>query len=71
MSESSGQGDALSESCPNDDSHGAVGCAEVIRQVWLLLDGECGPDTREQLRRHPRRVPAASSTTGSRSGSRR
>ena len=40
MSEFSGQGGAPPDACPNDESHGSVGCAEVIRQVWLLLDGE-------------------------------
>ncbi|MCV7099621.1 mycothiol system anti-sigma-R factor [Mycobacterium palustre] len=43
--------------CPNDHSHGGVGCAEVIRQVWLLLDGECNPDTREKLRQHLEACP--------------
>jgi anti-sigma factor (TIGR02949 family) len=57
MSELSGQGGATPEACPNDESHGSVGCAEVIRQVWLLLDGECGPDTREQLRQHLEACP--------------
>jgi mycothiol system anti-sigma-R factor len=27
-------------------------CAEVIAEVWTLLDGECTPETRAQLRRH-------------------
>ena len=53
MSQLSGPGDT----CPNDDDHGAVGCAEVIRQVWLLLDGECTPESREQLRRHLEACP--------------
>ncbi|MCA2245738.1 MULTISPECIES: mycothiol system anti-sigma-R factor [Mycobacterium] len=57
MSEFAGQGGASPEACPNDESHGSVGCAEVIRQVWLLLDGECGPDTREQLRQHLEACP--------------
>ena len=34
------------------DSHGAMGCAEVIAEVWTLLDGECTPETREKLRQH-------------------
>lgn len=46
-----------SDTCPNDDAHGAVGCAEVIRQVWLLLDGECTPESRDQLRRHLEACP--------------
>ena len=53
MSELSGP----SDTCPNDDDHGAVGCAEVIRQVWLLLDGECTPESRDQLRRHLEACP--------------
>jgi mycothiol system anti-sigma-R factor len=27
-------------------------CAEVIAEVWTLLDGECTPETREKLRKH-------------------
>jgi mycothiol system anti-sigma-R factor len=27
-------------------------CAEVIAEVWTLLDGECRPETREKLRKH-------------------
>ncbi len=53
MSEFSGP----AEPCPNDHSHSDVGCAEVIRQVWLLLDGECNPDTREKLRQHLEACP--------------
>jgi anti-sigma factor (TIGR02949 family) len=38
----------------SDDSHshGDLGCAEVIAEVWTLLDGECTPETREKLRQH-------------------
>jgi anti-sigma factor (TIGR02949 family) len=54
MSESS---DRPADACPNDHAHGDVGCAEVIRQVWLLLDGECTPDTRESLRHHLEACP--------------
>ena len=57
--------------CPNDHSHGDIGCAEVIAEVWTLLDGECTAETREQLRQHLEECPDASSITGSRSGSRR
>jgi anti-sigma factor (TIGR02949 family) len=53
MSEFGGPG----EPCPNDHSHGDVGCAEVIRQVWELLDGECSPDIREKLRQHLEACP--------------
>jgi anti-sigma factor (TIGR02949 family) len=38
------------------DSHG-VGCAQVIAEVWTLLDGECTPDAREKLRQHLEACP--------------
>ena len=53
MSEFSGP----AEPCPNDHSHGDVGCAEVIREGWTLLDGECTPETRERLRQHLEACP--------------
>ena len=43
--------------CPNDHAHGGVGCAEVIAEVWTLLDGECTPETREKLRQHLEACP--------------
>ena len=27
-------------------------CAEVIAEVWSLLDGECTPETQDKLRQH-------------------
>ena len=27
-------------------------CAEVLAEVWTLLDGECSPETQEKLRKH-------------------
>jgi mycothiol system anti-sigma-R factor len=27
-------------------------CAEVLAEVWTLLDGECSPETRDKLRKH-------------------
>jgi mycothiol system anti-sigma-R factor len=27
-------------------------CAELIAEVWTLLDGECTPESREKLRKH-------------------
>jgi mycothiol system anti-sigma-R factor len=27
-------------------------CAEVIAEVWTLLDGECTPETQDKLRQH-------------------
>jgi anti-sigma factor (TIGR02949 family) len=41
-----------------DDSHShGLGCAEVIAEVWTLLDGECTPETRERLRQHLEACP--------------
>ena len=54
MSEFSGR---PGDPCPNDHSHGDVGCAEVIAEVWTLLDGECTAETRERLRQHLEACP--------------
>ncbi|MGO9158675.1 mycothiol system anti-sigma-R factor [Mycobacterium sp.] len=43
--------------CPNDDAHGYIGCAQVIAEVWTLLDGECTPENREKLRQHLEACP--------------
>ena len=32
-------------------------CAAVIAEVWTLLDGECTPESRDQLRRHLEACP--------------
>ena len=48
MSEFSGPADPRADS----DSHGSMGCAEVIAEVWTLLDGECTAENREKLRKH-------------------
>jgi mycothiol system anti-sigma-R factor len=32
-------------------------CAEVIAEVWTLLDGECTAETREKLRKHLEECP--------------
>jgi anti-sigma factor (TIGR02949 family) len=40
-----------------EHDHGAMGCAEVIAEVWTLLDGECTAETREKLRRHLEACP--------------
>jgi mycothiol system anti-sigma-R factor len=32
-------------------------CAEVIAEVWTLLDGECTPETRQKLRKHLEECP--------------
>ena len=32
-------------------------CAEVIAEVWTLLDGECTPEAKERLRQHLEACP--------------
>ncbi len=32
-------------------------CAEVIAEVWTLLDGECTAETKEKLRQHLEACP--------------
>ena len=54
MSEFSGPADPRAH---DSDSHGGMGCAEVIAEVWTLLDGECTPQTRERLRHHLEACP--------------
>jgi anti-sigma factor (TIGR02949 family) len=44
-------------SCPDDHAHGDIGCAQVIAEVWTLLDGECTPETKEKLRQHLEACP--------------
>jgi len=34
-----------------------VDCAEVIAEVWTLLDGECTAESRERLRHHLENCP--------------
>ena len=42
----------------SDEGHvHGVSCAQVIREVWTLLDGECAPGSREQLLQHLQRCP--------------
>ncbi|BAX91409.1 mycothiol system anti-sigma-R factor [Mycobacterium shigaense] len=48
----------MSESSPADAS-GATSpqptkaeCAELMAEVWTLLDGECTPETRQKLKQH-------------------
>ncbi len=57
MSEFWGPADPRTDGSGSDDSHGYLGCAEVIAEVWTLLDGECTPEAREQLRRHLEACP--------------
>jgi len=54
MSEFSGSADPRAD---DSDSHGSLGCAEVIAEVWTLLDGECTPETRQRLRQHLEACP--------------
>jgi anti-sigma factor (TIGR02949 family) len=57
VSEFSGPADTRAhDSDSHGDSHGP-GCAQVIAEVWTLLDGECTPEAREQLRRHLEACP--------------
>jgi anti-sigma factor (TIGR02949 family) len=50
-------------SCASNPSGSAGGgefhvdCAQVIAEVWTLLDGECTPDTRKKLRQHLEACP--------------
>jgi mycothiol system anti-sigma-R factor len=53
MSEFSGKDDP----CGGDPDSQVFGCAEVIAEVWTLLDGECTPETRERLRQHLEACP--------------
>lgn len=32
-------------------------CAEVLAEVWTLLDGECSPEARDKLRKHLEACP--------------
>ena len=38
-------------------SHAEADCAEVIAEVWTLLDGECTAETRQKLRKHLEQCP--------------
>jgi mycothiol system anti-sigma-R factor len=47
---------------PGDTAAGAdarmkAECAELIAEVWTLLDGECKPENREKLRKHLEECP--------------
>ncbi len=49
MSESAG----TTEPRPEGETHShSVSCAQVIAEVWTLLDGECTPQARQQLLEH-------------------
>ena len=40
-----------------DEARAKADCAEVIAEVWTLLDGECTAETREKLRQHLEECP--------------
>ncbi|HET9877580.1 MAG TPA: mycothiol system anti-sigma-R factor [Mycobacterium sp.] len=43
---------------PNaEESPLGVDCAQVIAEVWTLLDGECTPDDKAKLRSHLENCP--------------
>jgi anti-sigma factor (TIGR02949 family) len=52
---SSGVGPA--DSAAGEESRANVECAAVIAEVWMLLDGECTPETRQKLRKHLEECP--------------
>jgi len=40
-----------------DDAHAKADCAEVIAEVWTLLDGASTAETRQKLRQHLEECP--------------
>ena len=42
----------MTEFSPDPNPGIKAECAEVLAEVWTLLDGECSPETRDKLRRH-------------------
>ncbi|GBE65633.1 anti-sigma factor RshA [Mycobacterium sp. MFM001] len=44
-------------SCDSGATSSDVDCAEVLAEVWTLLDGECTPETRQKLRQHLEECP--------------
>ena len=53
FSSTSGPGEPLADEVPRTKAE----CAEVIAEVWTLLDGECTAETREKLRKHLEECP--------------
>ncbi len=52
----------MSEFSPGGPSAGAnsrlkAECAELIDEVWTLLDGECTPENQQKLRKHLAECP--------------
>lgn len=50
-------GFSCSSGSSGGESHAEADCAEVIAEVWTLLDGECTAETREKLRKHLEACP--------------
>jgi mycothiol system anti-sigma-R factor len=46
-----------SQPAHSHEPHTRADCAEVIAEVWTLLDGECTAETREKLRDHLEKCP--------------
>lgn len=42
---------------PPDPDRPGADCAEVIAEVWTLLDGECTPEAKARLREHLEKCP--------------
>ncbi|MBS4729072.1 mycothiol system anti-sigma-R factor [Mycobacterium sp. SM1] len=57
MTESSSARDPSERSGHPGGSDFSVDCAQVIAEIWALLDGECTPDTRKKLRQHLQACP--------------
>jgi mycothiol system anti-sigma-R factor len=53
FSPASGHDDSSSDAAPQIKAE----CAEVIAEVWTLLDGECTAENREKLRKHLEECP--------------
>jgi mycothiol system anti-sigma-R factor len=53
MNEFPSQGDP----CADNPDAQVAGCAEVIAEVWTLLDGECTAETRARLSQHLEACP--------------
>jgi mycothiol system anti-sigma-R factor len=49
----SGQDESSAEAGPRMKAE----CAELIAEVWTLLDGECTPENRDKLRKHLEECP--------------
>lgn len=51
------RGETPGDSAGAGGSHAPADCAEVVAEVWTLLDGECTPETRDKLRQHLQECP--------------